>query len=523
MSRARSKLNLAGLTMSEGFFLLRRPEVTGLPFQAGDQDAVQGGATSSYRHVFTYRDSPQTIKDAAIKVVDSALQKVFLASFLLGDIDLLEALYRAADRLRGGVYVISALDEKSLRRGLAETEPDDAPEAADRRAHNKRFEDLTERGIAVRGHEDFHAKFIVADDRIALVSSANLETRAFETTGENGAVVTDPGEAARLGRFFARLWSSCTFEMPPGKVHTVQGRKPSSSPCRVPVPPVAEGNSLIWTYPGEQVILTTLHDVIGRAEHELLLATFGLTGLADHPELLVDPLAAAIGRRGRGLEVTMLVRSRNNLPGHRRDAGVLAGLGVTICADSLNHAKGVIADDAYGALFSANFDAQHGLVSGVEVGLRLDGTPALHEATRYFRHAMAYSDQVFDPHPSQELLDQRLAARWRKPWPLESPLRVRAETACWQRLVASVVVPPVLYVQARDGTVSLLAGTSSFVLGAADARGVRELSPSEQPGRSTGQVLEEWLTERWPGPEPRSGQPPAKGFCPAVIELVPSA
>jgi len=118
-----------------------------------------------------------------------------------------------------------------LRRGLAETEPDDSPGAADKRAHHKRFEDMTRRGIAVRGHEDFHAKFIVTDDRLALVCRANLETRAFDTTGENGAVVTELAYTDRLGQFFARLWSSCTFQMAPGDAYSVQSRKPSPSPC----------------------------------------------------------------------------------------------------------------------------------------------------------------------------------------------------------------------------------------------------------------------------------------------------
>jgi phosphatidylserine/phosphatidylglycerophosphate/cardiolipin synthase-like enzyme len=504
------QLDLAPLTMSEGYFLLRRPGVPRGPFAA----EAAGPAEEPYRHVFTYVKSESTIKDAAIEVIDAAREKVFLASFLLGDIDLLKALYRAADRLRGGVYVISALDEDSLRRGLAETEPDDSPDAADKRAHHKRFEDMTRRGIAVRGHQNCHAKFIVTDDRLALVSSANLETRAFDTTGENGAVVTDPVETDRLGRFFARLWSSCTFAMPPGEAHTVQKREPSPSPCHVPVPPARPGRSVIWTYPGEHVILATLHDVIERAEHDLLLATFGLTGLTEQPALLLGPLAQAMQRRH--LDVSILMRSRNNNLGHRRDAAALAELGVTIYADELNHAKGVIADETRGALFSANFDAKHGLDSGVEVGLRLDGTAALREAVRYFRHAIACSNQVFDPHPTQKSLDQRFAARWRKPWPFGPRLQVRAENACWRELLASAQ-PPVLWLQYGPDEIELLAGPSRFRLGAAGADGVRTLSPGEKPARPAAQALPEWLSYHPPGKTPDAA-PSARGFCPAVIE-----
>jgi phosphatidylserine/phosphatidylglycerophosphate/cardiolipin synthase-like enzyme len=511
MSSTTGRLNLGDLTIGEGFFLLRHPRARRTPFLPKDV----GGA--GYRHVFTYLKSEQTIKEAALEVIDSAERKVFLASFLLGDTELLDALYRAAGRLGGGVYVVSALDDDSLRRGLAETEADEDPDAAYLKAHNKRFEDMTQRGIAVRGHDNFHAKFVVADDRVALVSSANLETRAFETTGENGAFVTDPAETQRLGRFFARLWASCVFEMPPGQAHSVQPRQPTEPPCLVPVPPVAPGNSLIWTYPGEHLILQTLHDIIRRAEHKLLLASFGLTGLTEHPGLLIEPLRQAI--EAHRPEVSILVRARNNIPGHRRDAAELAKLdGVTIYGDSLNHAKGAIADDTYGALFSANFDAKHGLDSGVEVGLRLDRSSALSEAIRYFRHAVTCSDLVFEVNPSQRELDQRLGAHWRKPWPLEAELRLRAEDTCWQEFTASAE-PPVLYVQAADGTTDLLAGNWSFRLGAPDAAGVRDLSRHDRQDRPAAQLLQHWLTRQWP-PRPAPGEPVAHGFCPVVVDRV---
>jgi phosphatidylserine/phosphatidylglycerophosphate/cardiolipin synthase-like enzyme len=516
MSSAGDHLDLGALRLDEGFFLVRHPRVARAPFQplAG----LAESETDAYQHVFTYLKSPQTIKEAAIAVIESAREKVFLASFLLGDAELLDALYRAAGRLRGGVYVVSALDEDSLRRGLAETESDEDPDAAYLKAHNKRFEDMTQRGIAVRGHNNFHAKFVVADDRVALVSSANLETRAFETTGENGAFLTVQAETMRLGRFFGRLWASCVFEMPPGKAHSVQPRLPTDSPCLVPVPPVGPGNGLIWTYPGEHLILQTLHDVIGRAERKLFLASFGLTGLTENPGLLLEPLRQAI--QARGPEVSIFVRARNHMPAHRRDATELAKLdGVTVYGDSLNHAKGVIADDTYGALFSANFDAKHGLDSGVEVGLRLDHTPALAEAVRYFEHAVAYSDLVFEVNPSAHELDRRLGSHWRKPWPLEPVLRLRTDDGCWQDF-AGAAQPPVLYVQAADGTTDLFAGNWSFRLGAPDAAGVRELSREDRRDRQdrpAAQLLQHWLTRRWPrGRAP--GDPVAHGFCPARAE-----
>jgi cardiolipin synthase A/B len=42
----------------------------------------------------------------------------------------------------------------------------------------------------------------------------------------------------------------------------------------------------------------------------------------------------------------------------------------------------VIADGTYGALFSANFLTRQGLTGGVEIGMRLEASPALTEALR---------------------------------------------------------------------------------------------------------------------------------------------
>jgi hypothetical protein len=67
-------------------------------------------------------------------------------------------------------------------------------------------------------------------------------------------------------------------------------------------------------------------------------------------------------------------------------------MGVQLYPCSLNHAKGAIADRERGALFSANFDADYGLISDVEVGVRLDHTPALEEALKFFEHAIAEHD-----------------------------------------------------------------------------------------------------------------------------------
>jgi len=117
------------------------------------------------------------------------------------------------------------------------------------------------------------------------------------------------------------------------------------------------------------------------------------------------PVAKAIEK---GVQVELLLRAQNRRDRHRRDAGLLHRLGVRVVADDLNHAKAVIADDRAAVLFSANFDADHGLdPGGIEVGARLDSTPALPEMIHYFDHATATAtrEYIAVPHRSNYTTD----------------------------------------------------------------------------------------------------------------------
>jgi phosphatidylserine/phosphatidylglycerophosphate/cardiolipin synthase-like enzyme len=456
---------------------------------------------------------------------------VLVASYLLGEQDLLDALFDAAGRLRGGVYVISELSERTMRQHLAELE--EVPDAdAAVRAHKKNFAELTRNGVAVRGRADCHAKFLAVDDHAALISSANLDERGLNVTGENGVLVTDPAEVDRVARFFTRLWDSCSFEMPAGSAeYSVRERQPGPARCRIPVPGVSPAPAVIWTDGKEErLILAHLHDIIGRARHSLLLATYSLNGLTGHPGLLIGPLAAAM-RDGK-LTASLLCRGRNNVASHRRDAAALADLGVRIYADQLNHAKGAIADDAHGALFSANFDAAHGLLDGVEAGVRLDGQPALAEASRFFRHAMRHADLEYARHPTTAQLDAALAARWRVPWPYGKRLRVTATAAHWERFRADAITGPVLYTRDKPKTgssreeVRLYAGASQWLLSRPRKDGTRPLTLADalgqqaspdQPSQHAASLLEQWLTAPRRSRDARPSDQ-ARGFCPAVIE-----
>ncbi|WP_163507088.1 phospholipase D-like domain-containing protein [Fodinicola acaciae] len=453
------------------------------------------------RHTFTYLGGGSRIRDDLIELIDGASRKVFVASFFIGDDALREALYRAAERLTGGVYVISAMTDRDLDKAINEVDED---AQVDKQLERKRFEDLTRHGIAVRAYEGCHAKFAVIDDRVALVSSANLMTRAFEQTGENGVVVDVPAHVDRLARFFAVLWQEAQWEMPltESPVVTRIARTHRSKVALPAADPDAVGP--IWTFDDQHLIKDAIASVIASARTELLLATYSLVGIARRPDLLLDHVRAAVER---GVRVRMLLRGSSRF---LADAGVLADVGVDIYPCLLNHAKGLIADRRRGALFSANYDAVHGIEEGVEAGFRLDGTSALAEALRYFEQAMAERDLDFLRNPHAAALAGRTFASTVSKWPLPATLEVMAEDAAWDALKG--VSGPTIF-HAAEGVVLLSRGRRTWRLDVSrdPATPAKLVVESQRERTAAGDRLRSWLTER------RTDGSGGRGICAAVF------
>lgn len=311
----------------------------------------------------------QTVRDALITLIDSASERVFVCSFLLGGEAMRDALRRAAKRLRGHVYVITALDDKSLQRSL-EQESDEIDQDALNR-ERKNFEALTRHGVYVRGAENCHAKFCIVDDRVAFVGSANfdpngldLNERGAKPCGELGLVLESPERVAPLAALFRHLWKcGCQREAPPSpNGYRLNGVRRTEEPA--PNAPTGD-DAVVWTGFESTTILAGIQRVIAAAKRTLILASFSFTAMREKPTLLLDALADA---RNRGVEVELLLRDRSR---DLTQIGALLNLGVEVRANRVNHAKYAIADGDNGLLFSANFDGIHGLTDGIETGVWL--------------------------------------------------------------------------------------------------------------------------------------------------------
>ncbi|WP_437802529.1 phospholipase D-like domain-containing protein [Sorangium sp. So ce693] len=361
-------------------------------------------AAGPIAHVATTGPDPNApLRAALLDLIERAEEKVFLASFLFADRAVAEALARKAERLRGGVYVLTALD-RSFPMDVGEPD-DDEPgkrEQIDRNRRLQHFDNLrtlARAGAWLRSAADLHAKLCVVDDRVALVTSANATEAAYQKNPENGLLVREPTLARELGRAFARVFlHRFTHQSPPAADLDVKKLHPDPGPPWRPMVLRSPDTVVATIGRDESSLLHATLQLIDRARHELILTAFSAVDLRDHPVGLA--LRAAIARKVRILAVFPPDDRRSD----RRETGAwLFGDApdgaVTVAGCPRTHAKAMIADGSHTLVWTGNLDGRHGYQDGFEVGLATS-RPDVASAARAYVIALALAAShraVFNP------------------------------------------------------------------------------------------------------------------------------
>jgi phosphatidylserine/phosphatidylglycerophosphate/cardiolipin synthase-like enzyme len=157
---------------------------------------------------------PQEGSHPLVRVLDKAQQTIFLECYILTDVPIIHALERAATQ---GVQVYVLLEPHALGMG---TQPQQI------------FEQLRDAGVSVRwAPRPFaltHAKFIVADDHTAIVSTANMSRSAFKANREFLLVTADRRLVHQLSALFRDDWDGLPVTIEdPNAVIAPQDARPS--------------------------------------------------------------------------------------------------------------------------------------------------------------------------------------------------------------------------------------------------------------------------------------------------------
>ena len=146
---------------------------------------------------------PGQRRRAVVGLIRSAQRHLVLSIFRCNDKAVLTALAAAVDR---GVQV----------RSIMTNHPNASAADLDRLSKW-----LREHGIAVRRHTSsmkYHAKYIVADDATALVTSLNLTARCFERTCDFLLFTKDAEVVAGLNAVFATDWAGDAAALAPAQL-----------------------------------------------------------------------------------------------------------------------------------------------------------------------------------------------------------------------------------------------------------------------------------------------------------------
>ncbi len=289
-------------------------------------------------------------RDELVQTVARARDVVVLASFLLTDAALADALIAAATRGRR-VYVLTA-SEAHLQKVISEDDVFDARMIAE----HKKLLDRMAGAVVLRSADHFHAKLLVVDPDKApsgWLSTANFN-KALEDSVELGVALS--GAACRT----AAGWFAWAFWMEAERELSSKGRlaKVRPSPA-VPERPTA--SAIVATARDETSLAEAALRVIRSADRELVVSSYGLS--AQH-----EVVQAIVERARSGVATTVMTRPR---PAVAEAVAALAEAGANVLAHDKLHAKAIL-NEREGMVMSANLE-ESGLDHGFELGLILAG------------------------------------------------------------------------------------------------------------------------------------------------------
>jgi cardiolipin synthase A/B len=135
---------------------------------------------------------PQAGSRPLVRVIDRAQTRIFIEIYILTDASVIRALERAAAQ---GVAVYVMLEHRPLGLGV---QPD------------RMMDRLRAAGILVKwtrpGFQLTHAKFVVVDDRLAVISSANFSRSAFRQNRDFLVFDDRQADVLAISRLFRADW-----------------------------------------------------------------------------------------------------------------------------------------------------------------------------------------------------------------------------------------------------------------------------------------------------------------------------
>lgn len=297
-----------------------------------------------------WRTGPNGLfREQLIATIGNAREVVLIASFLLSDEGIAQALLDASER-RVRVYILTASEAR-----LGKLVDEDAEFEQRMVEEHKTLLDRLAGRVVLRTAGHLHAKFLIIDP-------ASPKTRGFLSTANFNPALRDSVElgvelsheqAIELVSWFNwAFWQEAEHELADkGRLAAV------ASPPRTPSPPV--NNRIVGTGVESNSLKNKVIQLIKGAKEYLLICSYGL----ETEHAAVDAIES---RALSGVSVTLLTRPR---PAVHEACLRLSKAGVRILGHDKLHAKALVSD-AGALVMTANLETD-GLDQGFEVGIDL--------------------------------------------------------------------------------------------------------------------------------------------------------
>ena len=301
--------------------------------------------------------------DKLNELVENSHHTIKLSTFLFDDVDLAEVLIQASYRLKGGVYILTSILDRNLRDAFGYTKDQE-------NKHLKVLKLLEKSPVAVRCVPGLHGKFWSFDNKIGVITSANLTTNSLHNVTELGIIMTNDDEVNYLNYLFNRLWTEFPKRiMENGQLKSISGMNKVLK-NKILHPPnfypyymiTSDSTSLIsndW--------YDKFHKLVGKATTSIKIVTWSISlQNAELKELLIKKLEF-------GIKVDLLFAEHH----FRRDSVFRDFLFTTQAKYSnfkyhihpTNHSKFLLIDDEICFLSTKNYDAPSNFPQSIELGI----------------------------------------------------------------------------------------------------------------------------------------------------------
>lgn len=337
-----------------GGYFIKRDDLSPLPYETIDG-------------LFVTNEFEQSIKSKLLELIESSTSSIKLCSFIISDPDIYSALMAKLKSSETAIFILTQLDENKLSASLI---AEDLSENFNQK-HIDYIGRLYESGAHVRAAKSAHAKFIISDNKDAMIMSANITSPSLNTNPESGLLVDEEEVLSDLIQLFDIIYQYGT-EFTKFKTASKSKQFIISRNITIENEWLSElsNNNLKFTWAeSNRSLYHTMIEKIKNApiSKPLLISTYSVVGLGNIPEL-IEAIESYIQKGGT---IKLFCRGMNYRADHLKNCQVLAELGVDIYGDVYNHSKGIVSSDS-GILFTANIDGNHGLISGFEIGLTLN-------------------------------------------------------------------------------------------------------------------------------------------------------